>query len=185
MVPTEPTSSVNTTAASGVPKMAENTAAMPHMVIMRQSVSSRRSSLPSCPASEPPSSSPAPSRPAEPPNRWVTMVAMKINGAVTSGMTTLVRTATKAAFTDPPPGWPAVRYIVTTPTPASGSSQMSHGLAVRVWVAQCSPTPKAVPQAPTSTPTSTASTSHLTQPEKYRPSSFHLLCFSIRAPASG
>ena len=93
--PTSTTSSVKMVAASGVPKMAENAPAMPHIVIRRQSRFSRCSSLPSCPDTEPPSSSAAPSRPLEPPNRWVMTVEAKISGAVRRVRGLCSRTDTK------------------------------------------------------------------------------------------
>ena len=81
MEPTSTTSKVKMVAASGVPKTAENAPAIPHIVIKRQSRCSSRSALPRLPDTEPPSSSAAPSRPLEPPNRCVMTVDTKISGA--------------------------------------------------------------------------------------------------------
>ena len=101
--PTSTTSSVKIVAASGVPKMAENAPAMPHIVIKRQSRFSKCSALPSCPDTLPPSSRAAPSRPLDPPNRCVATVEKKMSGAVRSVSGLCSRTDTKIWFVEPPP----------------------------------------------------------------------------------
>ena len=50
--------------------------------------------MPICPDTDPPSSRAAPSRPLEPPNRWVMTVEAKISGAVRSVMGFCSRTET-------------------------------------------------------------------------------------------
>ena len=75
------TSIANTLAARGVPNRAAKPAAMPHMVIVRESRSSSRIQWPMLPDIAPPSCSAAPSRPAEPPHRWVSTEVTKMLGA--------------------------------------------------------------------------------------------------------
>ena len=77
------TSREKTPAAMGVPKRAANTALMPHMVAILRSFSSSFKSLPRTLPMLPPSCRAAPSRPEEPPTRWVRTVEMKISGPVT------------------------------------------------------------------------------------------------------
>ena len=72
----------NMAAVRGVPNRAEKAADMPHMVMMRRSLSSRRIHRPTLEEMEPPIWRMAPSRPEEPPHRWVSMVAAKTRGAV-------------------------------------------------------------------------------------------------------
>ena len=67
-------------AASGVPNRAEKNAAMPLMVAVRRSWSLSRSRVPRFQPMLPPICSAAPSRPAEPPHRWVSTVPRKIAG---------------------------------------------------------------------------------------------------------
>ena len=93
MTPTLTTSMENTAAASGVPKRAAKAADMPHMVMVRWSFSSRRIQVPSLEEIEPPSWRAAPSRPEEPPVRWVSTVARKMRGAVRRRMGAFSRTA--------------------------------------------------------------------------------------------
>ena len=71
-----------TTAAKGVPKRAENPALIPHMVIILWSFSSSFILLPRKEAMLPPICKAAPSRPDEPPKRWVINVLINISGAV-------------------------------------------------------------------------------------------------------
>ena len=94
MTPTLTTSMAKTAAVSGAPNRAEKAAAMPHITMMRSSFSSRRKRRPAQAAREPPSWRAAPSRPAEPPHRWVRAVAAKIRGAVRSRRGPASRTAT-------------------------------------------------------------------------------------------
>ena len=103
MTPTVITSIAKITEVSGVPKSAAKPAAMPHIVIKRQSRFSKRSALPSCPDTLPPSSRAAPSRPLDPPNRCVATVETKMSGAVRSVSGFCSRTDTKIWFVEPPP----------------------------------------------------------------------------------
>ena len=82
MTPTLTTSMAKIAAAMGVPKRAAKPALMPQRVIMCISLMSSRKSRPRVCPKLPPSCKAAPSRPAEPPNRWVITVAVKIKGAV-------------------------------------------------------------------------------------------------------
>ena len=89
--------------------MAAKAADIPHMVNTRMSFSSSFSHRPMLPETEPPSWRAAPSRPAEPPNRWVSTVERKISGAVRKGMERFSRTAIKTELVEPPSGIPARR----------------------------------------------------------------------------
>ena len=88
MIPTLITSIGKKTAASGVPKIAEKAALIPHIIIIRlsSSLNFKNLSLPSPAASELPSCKAAPSLPTEPPKRWVVIVETKIRGAITGGI---------------------------------------------------------------------------------------------------
>ena len=77
----------NMAAVSGVPKRAEKAADMPHMVMIRLSLSSRCFHRPIWRM--------APSRPEEPPSRWVSTVAAKMRGAVRRRRGWFSRTATR------------------------------------------------------------------------------------------
>ena len=74
------TAMAKTVAASGVPNRAEKKAAIPASVAVRMSRSSRCSSFPTSKPMVPPICSAAPSRPAEPPTRWVSRVDRKMEG---------------------------------------------------------------------------------------------------------
>ena len=63
-------------------KSAENAALMPHIIMICLSFSSKPNSLPRPFPMLPPSCSAAPSRPAEPPNRWGISVEIKMRGAI-------------------------------------------------------------------------------------------------------
>ncbi len=86
MMPTLTTSMEKIAAAIGVPKSAENAALMPHIIMICLSFSSKPNSLPRPFPMLPPSCSAAPSRPAEPPNRWVISVEIKMSGAIRNGI---------------------------------------------------------------------------------------------------
>ena len=86
MIPTLTTSMEKTAAAMGVPNRAEKAALIPHIIMTRLSFSSIRKTFPRKFPMLPPSCRAAPSRPAEPPNRWVRIVAVKIRGAVLRGI---------------------------------------------------------------------------------------------------
>ncbi len=85
MMPTLTTSREKMAAAMGVPNRAEKAALMLHMVMMFLSFSSKPTRLPMALPMLPPSCSAAPSRPAEPPSRWVIRVERKISGAMRRG----------------------------------------------------------------------------------------------------
>ena len=87
-MPTDSNSMQKKVAVKGVPKRPANTALMPDMIITRRSFSSSRKIFASMDATLPPSCNAAPSRPAEPPKRWVVAVARKMEGA-TMGETAL------------------------------------------------------------------------------------------------
>ena len=84
----------NMAAVSGVPKRAEKAADMPHMVMIRLSLSSRCIHRPILEEMEPPIWRMAPSRPEEPPTRWVITAEIKTRGAVRRGRAAFSRTAT-------------------------------------------------------------------------------------------
>ena len=111
----------NTLAASGVPNRAAKPAAMPHMVIVRESRSSSRIQWPILPEIEPPSWMAAPSRPAEPPHRWVSTEVRKILGASRSRTGWSSRTEVKMKLVPRASGISILRYQSAIPTPASGS----------------------------------------------------------------
>ena len=77
----------------GVPNSPEKAADMPHMTMILRSFSSRWIFLPTQAPMEPPSWRAAPSRPADPPTRWVRMVDRKMRGAVRRRMGSASRTA--------------------------------------------------------------------------------------------
>ena len=79
------TSMLNTAAVRGVPNRAEKRPLMPHMTMMFIFRSLSRHHLPRVAARLPPIWSAAPSRPAEPPVRWVSTEPRKISGARRSG----------------------------------------------------------------------------------------------------
>ena len=85
-------------AVMGVPNSPEKAADMPHMTMILRSFSSRWIFLPTQAPMEPPSWRAAPSRPAEPPTRWVMTVERKMRGAVRSFMGSCSRTATSTRF---------------------------------------------------------------------------------------
>ena len=85
----------NMAAVSGVPKRAEKAADMPHMVMIRLSLSSSFIHWPTLEEMEPPIWRMAPSRPEEPPSRWVSTVAAKMRGAVRRRRGWFSRTATR------------------------------------------------------------------------------------------
>ena len=75
------TTMANTVAVRGVPNRAEKKAAMPAMVAVRRSRSSRLNRLPAWRPMVPPIWRAAPSRPALPPHRWVRIVPRKMAGS--------------------------------------------------------------------------------------------------------
>ena len=96
-------------AVRGVPKRAEKAAAMPHMVMIRLSLSSRRIPRPSLEERDPPIWRMAPSRPEEPPSRWVRMVAANTRGAVRRRRGLFSRTATSTKLVPRSPSMPQAR----------------------------------------------------------------------------
>ena len=91
MAPTHTTSMAKTGAAMGVRKIAENAADMPQSISTCLSRSARRNTRPSTLPTLPPSCNAAPSRPALPPQKWVTTVEMKISGAICIGSSVSAR----------------------------------------------------------------------------------------------
>ena len=85
-------------AVRGVPKRAEKAAAMPQTVSIRPSSGSTPSRWAILLEMEAPNWRAAPSRPAEPPTRWVMTVERKMRGAVRSFMGSCSRTATSTRF---------------------------------------------------------------------------------------
>ena len=85
IMPTLATSMENTAAVRGVPNTAANTALMPHMVTSRVSPSESFNSRLMAVPRPPPICSAAPSRPADPPQRWVRKVPEKISAARRAG----------------------------------------------------------------------------------------------------
>ncbi len=79
------TSIENMAADIGVPNKAEKQALIPHIIIIRVSLSSKWNSFAKKLPSEPPTCSAAPSRPAEPPHRCVSSVEIIISGATFTG----------------------------------------------------------------------------------------------------
>ena len=86
------TSIAKIAAVSGVPNSAENRPLMPHITAIGRSLSFSLISLPKKLPMQPPSCKAAPSRPAEPPKRWVITVDMKITGASSIGTLSSLRT---------------------------------------------------------------------------------------------
>ena len=86
MTPTEIISMGKTAAASGVPKMAEKQADIPHIIAIRLSFSSIRKSFDSASPRLPPIMSAAPSLPTEAPTRCESTVEKKMSGAVCTVM---------------------------------------------------------------------------------------------------
>ena len=85
-VPTEANSIQNSVAVSGVPKSPANTELIPAVTRIFRLDSFRWHHFARKDAADPPNCSAAPSRPPEPPNKWVMAVAAKIPGA-TRGLT--------------------------------------------------------------------------------------------------
>ena len=75
------TTMANTVAVRGVPNKAEKNAAMPAMVAVRRSRSSRLKRFPAWRPMVPPICKAAPSRPALPPPRWVSTVLINMTGS--------------------------------------------------------------------------------------------------------
>ena len=107
IIPTVLISIGRTAAARGVPKSAENAALMPHMMTCLLSSSGKCSSLAMAELMLPPICRAAPSRPAEPPVRWVSDVAAKISGARAAGTSSPFRIEARMRFVPPTPAEPA------------------------------------------------------------------------------
>ncbi len=86
MRPIISTSSANTAPASGVPNTAPNPAAIPAINKIRIRLDSSPAQRQNALAMLPPICTAVPSRPAEPPNKCVTSVPSKINGAIRRGI---------------------------------------------------------------------------------------------------
>ena len=146
------TSMANTAAASGVPKIAENPALMPHIMAIFLSFSSSRKALPIRFPRLPPSCSAAPSRPTEAVARWLSRVEIKISGAV-AGVTSSVeeiesRTISVPRFFSSC----ANRYSHTIRSPTSGSRYNVQLWLFQKAVAFWMPRPNSVPARPIVTP---------------------------------
>ena len=96
-------------AVNGVPNRAEKAADIPHMVMMRLSLSSRRIHRPTLEEMDPPIWRMAPSRPEEPPTRWVIMVDTNTNGAVRRRRGWFSRTAASTKLVPRSPSMPHTR----------------------------------------------------------------------------
>lgn len=160
MTPTLTTSIAKTAAVRGVPNRAEKAAAMPHMTMTRRSLSSRPIPRPTQAAKEPPSCSAAPSRPAEPPTKWVRMVDRKMSGAVRSFSGSASRTATSTRLVPWSFSIWHTRYSSTIATPPTGASQTTQGCSPRSSVAQSMPKWNAAATAPANSPIPQAYSSH-------------------------
>ena len=150
------TSIANTLAASGVPNRAAKPAAMPHMVIVRESRSSSRIQWPILPEIAPPSCSAAPSRPAEPPHRCVSTEVTKMLGASRSRTGWFSRTEVRIKLVPRSSGISAFLYQNAMNTPTTGSRYSSQPCASRISPAHSSAWWNTAPTAPTTTPIITA-----------------------------
>ena len=83
--PTCATVTAKSAEAIGVPNSAENSAAMPHTAAHRRPAGDCFSQLPMVQPMLPPICRAAPSRPAEPPHRWVSTAPRKMAGVKASG----------------------------------------------------------------------------------------------------
>ena len=98
MIPTDTTSMEKKEAAMGVPKRAEKTALIPHMVMVFRSFSSNLKSLPTFCPREPPICRAAPSRPTEAPERWEKIVERNISNERRRGITSPEWMASRTRF---------------------------------------------------------------------------------------
>ena len=134
---------------------------MPHMTITRRSLASKCTTRPSQAPREPPSWRAAPSRPAEPPTRWVRMVATKISGAVRRRMGSASRTAMSTRLVPWSFSIPLRRYSSTMAMPPRGRKYKIQGCSPRSSAPQSIPRWKAAATAPTSRPVAPEYSSHL------------------------
>ena len=143
------TSSAKIAPATGVPNTAAKPAAIPHINKIWSCCGGNLNSFPNCAAMLPPICTAVPSRPAEPPNKWVITVVNKISGVMPAGT--------------PTPGWCISSIITLLPAalvfpnllyshqinmPANGKKKMSHKCCQRMLVACCSSHKKNATNAP-------------------------------------
>ena len=114
---------------------------------------------------EPPSWSAAPSRPAEPPVRWVSAVDRKIAGAILMLTPSWVRTVLMISSVPMVRGSFSRAYSPAMARPATGIKKGSQEVCWRKWVACSTTMANPPPTTPQTTPTAAAAS---TQPAKAR-----------------
>ena len=141
--------------------MAEKNAAIPVMVAIFRSLLESFVTRPMPFPRHPPICRAAPSRPAEPPQRWVRIVPVKIAGsrAILRGEPSRTFSITVSV---PLPSSLNPLYIPTIATPARGRKYSSHGYLKRRSVAPTTPLLKRAPVKPHAMPIATASIIHST-----------------------
>ncbi len=125
--------------ASGVPNTDEKPAAMPPISRMRRASRFRPNTAVMRSASAPPICTAVPSRPAEPPSRWVITVATSTSGAMRFG--TIFRGSWISSISrllPPSTDWPTRAYTQAGAKPANGSSHSIQAWATRKSVARSS-----------------------------------------------
>ena len=168
MTPTLSTSMAKIAAPIGVPKRAENPAAIPAMVRMRESRSSSFSRLLSLRPMLPPIWRAAPSRPALPPVRWVRTVDRKISGSMRKRSCRASRTEARINSVPPSLSMSSRWYRPTMARPATGSRKIIKKWSCRKLVAQVRQWAKAAPTTPATEPTSRESRIHLKKANRSR-----------------
>ena len=149
-----------TAAAIGVPKTAANAALIPHITITWWSNSSKWKILPSWLPMLPPNWIAAPSRPAEPPVKWVSTVDTKISGADFKGTSSL-DLMVERTWLVPPSFLSNLWYIKTIIKPATGSNKNIHLLSALNAVTHLIHMAKTLLAPPTTTPVKIARAIHL------------------------
>ena len=164
MIPTLIISIGKIAAARGVPNTAEKAALIPLMTRSFRSPSSNLKSRPIVFPILPPIWRAAPSRPAEPPNKWVIIVAAKISGAIYAGTSWFFPcTAVIMMFVPLSCLTPQRWYKNTITTPPIGRKSNKNGYWPRSVVTFFKQKEKALLNAPTATPVNTAIKSHNAQ----------------------
>ena len=107
----------------------------------------------------PPICSAAPSRPAEPPHRWVSTVPRKMAGT-SHGVTELPSCTARSTSFVPLPTQPVALYRAVMAMPAAGRSHSSQTCSVRCSVTHSTARWNSVPMPPHSTPVHTARSVH-------------------------
>lgn len=136
---------------------------MPDIIIMCWSLSSNRNSLPRELPMLPPNCKAAPSLPAEPPNRWVINVEVKISGAIRSGILSLEWMAESTRLVPVSCSSWSRRYSHTMSIPPRGRKKISQGWASRSSVTNSIPKKKPVPTSPTRIPERMEKITHFTE----------------------